>query len=95
MQVVLNIPDEFPQEIVNKMLKQFEKQIKFEKKRLKKIDLSIPKLNDTQFKARQDLIQSLNQLRTHLPDKEPDISEAEIVALVKEVREESVGGCVI
>jgi hypothetical protein len=88
MQVVLNIPDEFPQEIVNKMLKQFEKKIKFEKKRLKKLDSSNPKFNDTQFKARQDLIQRLNQLRTHLPDKEPDISEAEIVALVKEVRAE-------
>lgn len=110
MQVMLNIPDEIPQEVVNKLLMQFEKQIQTVKKSV----LKLPQANNDvdKAKARQNLAQLLNKLRIiteneinqstdktklkmewldfhkDLSNEEPDISEEEIIALVKEVRAE-------
>ena len=43
MQVTLNVPDELPQEMINKMLMQFENQLQAAKKLVKKDEKSVPK----------------------------------------------------
>jgi hypothetical protein len=43
MQVVLNIPDELPQEMISKMLMQFESQLQAAKKLVTKKEKPVPK----------------------------------------------------
>ena len=48
MQVTINIPDEIPQKVVDKMLIQFESQLK-----TVKLDISIKELQETKLLKRQ------------------------------------------
>ena len=61
MQVMIDIPDRFPQEVVNKLLMQFEKQIQAVKRSV----LNSQQATDDviKVKARQDLAQMVNKLR--------------------------------
>lgn len=65
MQVMLNIPDVIPQDIVNRILKQVESQLQIEEKLARKSALRLLQPNDEAIKAkaRQNLTQMVNQLR--------------------------------
>lgn len=87
MQVVLNIPDVIPQEIVNRILKQVESQLQVEEKLARKSALRLLQPNDeaVKAKARQNLTQMVNQLRDSAEELGV-VSEEEISAWVNEAR---------
>lgn len=60
MQVMLNIPDEIPQEMVNKLLMQFENKIQTVKKSVLKLAQANSDVDKA--KAQHDLAQLLNKL---------------------------------
>ena len=76
MQVTLNIPDEIPQEIVNKLLIQFEKHIQTVKKSVLKLVQANSDVDKA--KAQHDLAQLLNKLTI--------INEEEISQWMNEVK---------
>jgi hypothetical protein len=87
MQVMLNIPDVIPQEIVNRILKQVESQLQIEEKLARKFALSLLQPNDEAIKAkaRQNLTQMVNKLRDSAEELGV-VSEEEISAWVNEAR---------
>lgn len=85
MQVMLNIPDVIPQEIVNRILKQVENKLRAEERRAKNLILTLPKSNDVTIKARQNLTKMVNQLRDSAEELGV-VSEEEISAWVNEAR---------
>ena len=87
MQVVLNIPDVIPQEVVNRILKQVESQLQVEEKLARKSALRLLQPNDEviKAKARQNLTQMVNKLRDSAEELGV-VSEEEISAWVNEAR---------
>lgn len=85
MQVILNIPDVIPQDIVNRILKQVENKLRAEERRAKNLILTLPKSNDVTIKARQNLTKMVNQLRDSAEELGV-VSEEEISAWVNEAR---------
>lgn len=79
MQIILNVPDMIPQEIVNKLLTQWKNQLYTEEILAKNLSLNLQKSNDAIVKARQDLTQMINKLRNTAEElgviNEEDISK--------------------
>ena len=91
MQVMLNIPDEIPQEIVNKLLMQFEQKIQAEKKLIIKSSLKASLSEDEiKIKAGQDLAQMVYKLRESAAEI-GFVSEEEISQWVNDAREKHAG----
>lgn len=81
MQVILNVPNVIPQEIVNKLLKQWNKQLQAEEI----LALNLQNSNNTTTKARLDLTQMIHKLRDSAEEL-GIVSEDEISVWVNEDR---------
>ncbi len=82
MQVMIDIPDEIPQEVVDKMLVQFKKQVQVAKNAVSR---SLQADDGIKIKARQDLTQMVNKLRG-AADELGFVSDEEISQWVTEAR---------